>query len=806
MECGKAGHRSSSPASPPPTLDALRGALSPRAEIQDIFPHVLHFSGHAWKGGLLFEDEFGQTHYAKTDEVVNALKNIPCTPKRVVLNGCETAAEVESVAQGLLENGLARAAVGHTRTVFDPEAVAFAAKLYAELACGYALKEALERAQKAVTTHNVLLLEDENLCFKDRLDRGEPVIDDRRPKGNLPPQSGLFRGRGRDLIEIARHLAHPPQVVVLSGPLGIGKTALALEAAHRNGWRFPGGVAFAEAPREEGRSASASDLLMNLAGVLGVETNPEEADGKLREYTFLQPTVFLLDNLESLPPPELERLGQFLNRLGGESVAPLSLRPSSSTLKDLPIAVPNPLHHGLEEEAAIHYALTLAERRNIPLKYKEACRIVQVVDGHPLLVEKLVAQARRRDLQELLKEIEQRRGEFQAQLSVTYAWCAQRAGEEGRRAWRVLPLFPAGRALEAPLRALAGENGLKALREASLSDFDPRIQAWIWHATASECARIHWPLSRKEEEALLRKCLPAWIDWLEFLSQDDAPYCLEIHLLNLAHLVMMTSQIRGNTAWEFLRALEERLPPPDRTLTLRPLIAEVCRAELNFIPEETEERARLLNNLSVALFALGRREEALQATQQAVRIYRQLAAADPQGSLPDLAMSLNKLGINLSELGRREEALQATQQAVIIYRQLAGANSQAFLPSLAASLNNLGKSFSALDRGKEALDATEEAVVIYRQLARSNPEAFLPNLARSLGIHGEVLVGLGQLTEAAQAFAEGLQQIVPFLRALPQAFAPLVTALRDDYLAACQASRMNPDAKLMEEVKDALPK
>ena len=45
---------------------------------------------------------------------------------------------------------------------------------------------------------------------------------------------------------------------------------------------------------------------------------------------------------------------------------------------------------------------------------------------------------------------------------------------------------------------------------------------------------------------------------------------------------------------------------------------------------------------------------------------------------------------NLSELGRREDALAATHEAVDIRRRLAAARPDAFLPDLASSLNNLG--------------------------------------------------------------------------------------------------------------------
>jgi hypothetical protein len=48
-----------------------------------------------------------------------------------------------------------------------------------------------------------------------------------------------------------------------------------------------------------------------------------------------------------------------------------------------------------------------------------------------------------------------------------------------------------------------------------------------------------------------------------------------------------------------------------------------------------------------------------------------------------LAQSLSNLGVMLSALGRREEALQATAEAVEILRRLAAQRPDAFLPDLA---------------------------------------------------------------------------------------------------------------------------
>jgi nucleoside phosphorylase/tetratricopeptide (TPR) repeat protein len=110
------------------------------------------------------------------------------------------------------------------------------------------------------------------------------------------------------------------------------------------------------------------------------------------------------------------------------------------------------------------------------------------------------------------------------------------------------------------------------------------------------------------------------------------------------------------------------------------------------------ERAQLLHNAGKRFSDLGRREEALQATVEAVEIRRRLAAQRPEAFLPDLAQSLNNLGIRLSNVGRHEEALQATVEAVEIRRRLAVLCPDAFLSDLAGSLYNLGIMLSSLGR------------------------------------------------------------------------------------------------------------
>ena len=70
----------------------------------------------------------------------------------------------------------------------------------------------------------------------------------------------------------------------------------------------------------------------------------------------------------------------------------------------------------------------------------------------------------------------------------------------------------------------------------------------------------------------------------------------------------------------------------------------------------------------------------------------------------ELAANLNNLGECLDALGRRQEALAATEEAVIIERELAAGVSDAFRPDLAMSLNRLGNVLDALNRDRRGCD------------------------------------------------------------------------------------------------------
>ena len=220
-------------------------------------------------------------------------------------------------------------------------------------------------------------------------------------------------------------------------------------------------------------------------------------------------------------------------------------------------------------------------------------------------------------------------------------------------------------------------------------EFDPERQAWRWHATVAAYAARRWSPDDAERRDRLARLMDAWRAWLTAVEPDDAERRLTAERANLELLVTDARSVPAETARAFLKTLAAALPAPDRTLALRAIQASLYRTLVD-LAQDDGERAGALNNLGIALSALGQREEALAATREAADLYRALAAARPDAFRPDLATSLTNLGIALSALGQREEALAATREADSLYRALAAARPDAFRPDLARSLNVLG--------------------------------------------------------------------------------------------------------------------
>jgi tetratricopeptide (TPR) repeat protein len=259
-----------------------------------------------------------------------------------------------------------------------------------------------------------------------------------------------------------------------------------------------------------------------------------------------------------------------------------------------------------------------------------------------------------------------------------------------------------------------------------------------------------------------------------------------MHEASLGHLADTLNLLGARLS--LLGRIEEALPVSQEAVAIDRRLADIQPAA--FLPD----LAKSLNNMCWYLSNLDRREEALVASNEAVSIYRRLADTHPDAFLSDLARSLNNLGNDLSNLRRHVEALAASREAIFIYRRLADTAPDAFLPDLAMSLNNVSGNLSDLGHREEALTASQEALSVYRRLADTQPDAFLPDLAMSLE---NLSIHLSDLDRHEEALKAGQEAIVIRRRLAdirPDTFLPdLARSLRVQGRALTQAGR-HPDA------------
>ena len=116
---------------------------------------------------------------------------------------------------------------------------------------------------------------------------------------NLPRRNTAFIGRDLELLEVAGLLAQTEtRLVTLTGPGGIGKTRLALQAAWEELTRnsFDGGVYLV--PLEN--MTSADLILVGVANALGVKQGQAELLAAVVEKIDSRTTLIILDNFEHL--------------------------------------------------------------------------------------------------------------------------------------------------------------------------------------------------------------------------------------------------------------------------------------------------------------------------------------------------------------------------------------------------------------------------------------------------------------------------------------------------------------------------
>jgi predicted ATPase/DNA-binding SARP family transcriptional activator len=176
---------------------------------------------------------------------------------------------------------------------------------YRELRQRLAGELGLDPGPELTALQQAILVQDPAL----RAPAGAPVVV---PTTNLPASFGGLIGRNEAVSEV-RTLLGSGRLVTLTGPGGVGKTRLALEAAAQLAGGYPDGTWLVELAAETGEAGVAE--LVSAAVGLSDSASPVPLAGRLADALGSRQLLLVLDNCEHLIGP-VAALAERLLRAG----------------------------------------------------------------------------------------------------------------------------------------------------------------------------------------------------------------------------------------------------------------------------------------------------------------------------------------------------------------------------------------------------------------------------------------------------------------------------------------------------------
>ncbi|GII66712.1 NTPase [Sphaerisporangium krabiense] len=604
------------------------------------------------------------------------------------------------------------------------------------------------------------------------------------PKPNQLPATGVLVGRTTalsrlDAIRTRLEENGVPAVAVVSGPAGVGKSAVALHWAHRERAAFPDGRLFADL---QGHAADdpvhPAEVLGRFIRAFGIA--PERIPGGLAERSALYQSLV----------SERRLLVVLDDAVSAAQVSPLLPASAGSVaVVTSRLRLGGLLARGAQavrlDRLGADAALELLEKTvgddRVRAQPGAARELVKLCAGLPLAL--CVAAARlatrpNRPLTDMVEALTNERQRLsalsveddmtiRAALMLSYEGLAP---SEAARVYRLLGLFP-GTPIDARAAAAMANlpraevrRLLDVLLDANLLDDAPGGAVRLHELTrlhAREMAEEHDTEADRAEA--VRRVLDWYLDTAAAASRTVMPYrrvaydaivhvpaepvafdgsaaaldWLERELPNLRTAVR-TANERGlfPTAWQLVEALW----PLFLYRGLHAERLEIDQMGLAAARDGANPRAeaKMLNRTGLALRALGRLDEAAVHFRGAVDIWRR------EGDAQRIAGGHRRLGLVELDRGRVAEAVALFEEALDGYRRT-GEQRRA-----ARTLADLGDALTRQGRTREAVARLTEA----RRLLAPEPDPY--NQARVLILLGRARAGE---PEAAGLLEEGLSEM-----------------------------------------------
>lgn len=595
----------------------------------------------------------------------------------------------------------------------------------------------------------------------------------------LPMDISDFTGREADLARLRRLVDRAGErsvvITAVDGMAGVGKTRLAVHAAHQlvRAGRFDELQLWADLRGFDPDSppADPAGVLEAFLGLLGVAPRQIPAELAARAALYRdrlagRKALVLLDNAANE--------AQVQPLLPG-SPGCLVLVTSRRTLADLDGAGRLHLDVPSAEEAAALLGRIAGDRR-VAAQPAEARRVADLCGRLPIAITLAAQRLRNRptwtvkDLAGRLEaaagrldELHGRNRAVRAAFDLSY----RTLPDAWRRVFRLIGLHPGDTFAADSVAALAGtpprvvEDILESLldehllqevtpgryrphdllrlyaRERALAeepDADAALRRlFLWYLHAAENA-AGW-LDPEHRPVPLGDA-PPWLP--DFGTRARALDWCEVERANLVDVVRAAAE-RGEhgVAWQLPCALLSfyylRKHWDDWISTHRVAVDAAVRAG------ERGAQARVLNGLGVAYSDLGRHDEAVSCHREASPLFR--AAGDTRGE----AWNLNNLGVAYHDLQRFEEAAGCHRKALPLMRAIHDAHGESIC------LNNLGDAHRRLGQLAQAADCLNQALDIQRRTGDRAAQRF------TLWTFGALHQDTGMIAEAVASYRQALE-------------------------------------------------
>ena len=279
--------------------------------------------------------------------------------------------------------------------------------------------------------------------------------------GNLPVAFSSFIDRQSEIAKI-RSLLQTARLLTLTGPAGVGKTRLALEAASVSTKTFPDVIWLVDlAPLRE--STAVAGITAATLGVPNLGVQPPEV--QLAEYLGERRALIVLDNCEHLTLPCAELAKALLSAAPGLHILATSRHTLGVTGEHVYTVAPLPPDEAVdllqERAAAVGAGFEVSEGNR-----SDVARLCADLDRLPLAIELAAPRLRMLTVEQVTDRLEDRfrlltgssptLSPHQRTLREAIGWSYELCAPAERLLWNRLSIFTGGFDLEAAEGVCAG--------------------------------------------------------------------------------------------------------------------------------------------------------------------------------------------------------------------------------------------------------------------------------------------------------------------------------------------------------------